>query len=52
MALEEFRNLGVDFASHQKSIDTSSPLDGAIFTIISAVAQLERDIIAERKAGW
>ena len=32
--------------------DTSSPLGSAIFTIISAVAQLERDIIAERvKAG-
>ncbi len=52
LALEEFRNLGVDFVSYQENIDTSSPLGGAIFTIISAVAQLERDIIAERvKAG-
>ena len=51
-ALEEFKNLGIDFVSYQENIDTSSPLDGAIFTIISAVAQLERDIIAERvKAG-
>ena len=33
---------------HQENIDTSSPLGSAIFTIISAVAQLERDIIAER----
>ncbi len=52
LALEEFRNLGVGFVSFQENIDTSSPLGSAIFTIISAVAQLERDIIAERvKAG-
>jgi DNA invertase Pin-like site-specific DNA recombinase len=52
LALEEFRNLDVDFVSYQENIDTSSPLGSAIFTIISAVAQLERDIIAERvKAG-
>jgi len=52
LALEEFKNLGVDFVSYQENIDTSSPLGSAIFTIISAVAQLEKDIIAERvKAG-
>jgi DNA invertase Pin-like site-specific DNA recombinase len=51
-ALEEFKNLGIDFVSYQENIDTSSPLGNAIFTIISAVAQLEKDIIAERvKAG-
>ena len=51
-ALEEFKNLKIDFVSYQENIDTSSPLGSAIFTIISAVAQLERDIIAERvKAG-
>jgi DNA invertase Pin-like site-specific DNA recombinase len=50
--LEEFRNLGIDFVSYQENIDTSSPLGSAIFTILAAVAQLERDIIAERvKAG-
>jgi len=52
LALEEFKNLGIDFVSYQENIDTSSPLGSAIFTIISAVAQLERDIISERvKAG-
>ena len=52
LALEEFKNLGIDFISYQENIDTSSPLGAAIFTIISAVAQLERDIISERvKAG-
>ena len=48
MALEEFRSLGVQFISHSESLDTSSPLGMAIFTIISAVAQLERDLIRER----
>ena len=52
LALEEFKNFGIDFVSYQENIDTSSPLGSAIFTIISSVAQLERDIIAERvKAG-
>jgi DNA invertase Pin-like site-specific DNA recombinase len=48
IALEEFRALGVQFVSYQENLDTSSPLGQAIFTIISAVAQLERDIICER----
>jgi len=52
LALSEFKNLGIDFVSFQENIDTSSPLGSAIFTIISAVAQLEKDIIAERvRAG-
>ncbi len=50
-ALHEFRNLGIDFISYQENIDTSSPLGEAIFTIISAMAKLERDIIAERVKG-
>src|SRR5689334_15645590 len=48
LALEEFRSLGVQFFSYQENIDTSSPLGQALFTIVSAVAQLERDIIRER----
>ena len=48
MALEEFRSLGVQFVSYQENIDTSSPLGQALFTIVSAVAQLERDLIRER----
>tara|TARA_B100001964_G_scaffold122319_1_gene135687 strand:- start:2353 stop:2979 length:627 start_codon:yes stop_codon:yes gene_type:complete len=51
-ALHTFKHLGIDFISYQENIDTSSPLGEAIFTIISAMAQLERDIIRERvKAG-
>jgi len=52
LALEEFRSLGVQFISYQENIDTTTPLGQALFTIISAVAQLERDLIRERvRAG-
>ncbi len=52
LALEEFKSLGIQFVSYQENVDTGSPLGNAIFTIIGAMAQLERDIIAERvKAG-
>src|SRR5271169_5499834 len=47
-ALEEFRSLGIQFVSYQENIDTSSALGQALFTIVSAVAQLERDLIRER----
>lgn len=51
-ALYEFRHLGIVFVSYQENLDTSSPLGEAMFTIIGAMAQLERDIIRERvKAG-
>lgn len=48
MALEEFRALNIQFISYQENIDTSSPLGQALFTIVAAVAQLERDLIRER----
>ena len=48
LALEEFRSLGIQFISYQENIDTSSLLGQALFTIVSAVAQLERDLIRER----
>ena len=52
LALEEFRGIGVQFISYQENIDTTSPLGQALFTIVSAVAQLERDLIRERvRAG-
>jgi DNA invertase Pin-like site-specific DNA recombinase len=47
-ALEEFRSLGIQFISYQENVDTSSALGQALFTIVSAVAQLERDLIRER----
>ncbi len=48
LALEEFRSLGIQFISYNENLDTSSPLGQALFTIVSAVAQLERDLIRER----
>lgn len=51
-ALETFRSLNVGFVSLQEQLDTSTPIGQAMFTIIGAMAQLERDIIRERvKAG-
>jgi DNA invertase Pin-like site-specific DNA recombinase len=51
-ALDEFKGLGVQFISYSENIDTLSPIGQAMFTMISAMAQLERDIIKERvKAG-
>ena len=50
--LELFRHLGVEFVSLREQIDTGSPLGQAVFTIIAAIAQLERSLIAERvRAG-
>jgi DNA invertase Pin-like site-specific DNA recombinase len=47
-ALAEFRTLGIDFVSHQEALDTSTPMGKAMFTIIAAMAELERSVIRER----
>jgi DNA invertase Pin-like site-specific DNA recombinase len=47
-ALAEFRALGISFMSYSENIDTSSPIGEAIFAVIAALAQLERDLIRER----
>jgi DNA invertase Pin-like site-specific DNA recombinase len=47
-ALEEFRHYGIDFMSYQENIDTGSPMGKAMFTIVAAMAEFERGIIAER----
>ena len=47
-ALEEFKSLSVDFVSLSESIDTSSPAGKAMFTILGAIAELERSTIRER----
>jgi DNA invertase Pin-like site-specific DNA recombinase len=46
--LEEFNNLCVDFVSLRESIDTSSATGKLVFTILGAVAELERSTIRER----
>jgi DNA invertase Pin-like site-specific DNA recombinase len=47
-ALSEFRSLGIGFVSHQEALDTSTPMGKAMFTIIGAMAELERNVIRER----
>lgn len=47
-ALEEFNHVGVDFVSLSESIDTSTPMGKMIFTVLGAVAELERNLIKER----
>ena len=47
-ALEEFRSLGIDFISHQEALDTSTPMGKAMYTVMAAMAELERSIIQER----
>lgn len=48
LALEEFNHLGITFISLQESLDTSSPMGKAMFSIIAALSELERDIMRER----
>ncbi len=48
LALEEFQSLGIDFVSLNESVDTSTPMGKMIYTVIGAVAELERSLIRER----
>ena len=51
-ALECFSNLGIAFVSLSEQIDTSTPAGKMVFTVLGAVAELERSLIGERiKAG-
>jgi DNA invertase Pin-like site-specific DNA recombinase len=51
-ALETFRALGIDFVSFSEQMDTSTPTGKMVFTVLGAVAELERSLVVERvKAG-
>src|SRR5438552_3665388 len=51
-ALETFKALGIEFCSFSAQMDTSTPTGRMIFTVLGAVAELERSLIAERvRAG-
>jgi DNA invertase Pin-like site-specific DNA recombinase len=51
-ALETFNALGIAFVSLSESLDTSTPAGRMVFTVLGAVAELERSLIAERvRAG-
>ncbi len=47
-ALDEFRVQGVSFVSVTENLDTNTAVGTAFFTIIAAIAQLERELISER----
>jgi len=47
-ALAEFQALGIEFISLHEGIDTSTPNGKFMFSILAAVAELERSIIRER----
>jgi len=48
----EFKALGIEFISFSEQLDTSTPTGKMVFTVLGAVAELERSLIAERvRAG-
>jgi DNA invertase Pin-like site-specific DNA recombinase len=47
-ALKAFTDYGIAFISLTESIDTSTPMGRMIFTILGAVAEMERALIIER----
>jgi DNA invertase Pin-like site-specific DNA recombinase len=52
VALDEFRQLGVDFVSVREAVDTSTATGKMVFTFLAAVAEFEKALIMERvKAG-
>ena len=51
-ALEMFKAQGIEFISFSEHMDTSTPTGKMIFTVLGAVAELERSLIGERvRAG-
>lgn len=51
-ALETFQALGIEFVSLSEQLDTSTPTGRMVFTVLGAVAELERSLIVERvRAG-
>lgn len=47
-ALQKFREKNVRFVSTTEQLDTNSPMGLALFTILGALAQMEREIIRNR----
>lgn len=50
--LDQLNHLNIEFVSFRENLDTSGPLGRALVTIVSAVSELERNLIIERvRAG-
>jgi len=51
-ALETFRSLGIDFVSLSEQVETNSPTGKLVFTVLGAVAEMEKSLIGDRvRAG-
>jgi DNA invertase Pin-like site-specific DNA recombinase len=51
-ALETFKAQGIEFVSFSEQMDTSTPAGKMVFTVLGAVAELERSLIVDRvRAG-
>src|SRR5450755_2913013 len=51
-ALETFNALGIAFVNLSEQMDTTTPAGKMVFTVLGAVAELERSLIVERvRAG-
>jgi DNA invertase Pin-like site-specific DNA recombinase len=51
-ALETFKAQGIEFVSFSEQMNTSTPAGKMVFTVLGAVAELERSLIVERvKSG-
>jgi DNA invertase Pin-like site-specific DNA recombinase len=46
--LDTLNHLGIEFASFRENLDTGGPLGRVVIVIVSAVAELERNLIIER----
>src|ERR1700676_5074400 len=47
-ALETFKAQGIEFVSLSEQIELSTPMGKMVFTVLGAVAELERSLIVER----
>ena len=47
-ALSEFQARSINFVSVREAIDTSTPMGRMVFTMVAAVAELEKELIRER----
>jgi len=47
-SLEIFQSMNVDFISYSEAIDTRTPIGRMCFTVVGAVAELERSLIVDR----
>ena len=50
--IDELDGMGIEFISRRENVDTSGPMGRLFVTIISAIAELERSLVADRvKSG-